>query len=196
MILIIFAWSQPFFWAATPIGECSVLRVLIGVFFLSTLGSTSLLFYIRVRAIFENSMVATIVFGFVWLSILTTAFLAPFASRVEYIGPTQFCRIIFDYPFGFPTWPILVMTGFDALVFLAIAWKLIKGVGAYVPTQGQNSKWKNIKMFVTGEGLPLFSKFLLCGDRKYYVWGFSFIQRSDVITQSCFWLIYLGVRWV
>ncbi len=154
---------------ATPIGDCSAVRILIGVFFLLTLGATSLLFYIRVRAIFEQSMLATIVFGFVWLSIITTAFLAPFASRVEYIGPTRFCRIIFDYPFGFPTWPILVMTGFDTLVFLAIAWKLVKGVGAYVPSQGGNSRWKRFKMFITGDGLPLFSKFLLHGDRKYYV---------------------------
>lgn len=158
---------------------------MIGVFFLLTMGATSLLFYIRVRAIFEQSLVATIVFGFVWLSILVTALLAPFASRVEYIGPTKICRIIFEYPFGFPTWPILVMTGFDTLVFLAIAWKLIKGVGAYVPSRDGSSKWKCVKMFLTGDGLPLFSKFLLHGDRKYYMY--------EIVFQSLLWRLLISM---
>lgn len=143
----------------------------MGVSFVLTLGTTSLLLYIRVCAILEHSTLSIIFFGFLWLSIVMTTLVCPFTSEVTYIGPTKYCRFTFDLAYGFPTWPIVITTVFDTLVLLAISWKLVRDIGIFFPVRGENdsSIWRSMKMLVTSEGLPLFSQSLLRGDKKYYL---------------------------
>ncbi|KAJ3483450.1 hypothetical protein NLI96_g6301 [Meripilus lineatus] len=155
----------------TPLGHCSTIHILMGVSFVLTLGTTSLLLYIRVCAILEHSTLSIIFFGFLWLSIVMTTLVCPFTSEVTYIGPTKYCRFTFDLAYGFPTWPIVITTVFDTLVLLAISWKLVRDIGIFFPVRGENdsSIWRSMKMLVTSEGLPLFSQSLLRGDKKYYL---------------------------
>ena len=52
-----------------PIDDCNAFKYVEGVFAEIAISSTSLLFFFRVRAIYDNSRAVTVIFGFLWLSL-------------------------------------------------------------------------------------------------------------------------------
>ena len=63
------------------ISDCAALRYVEGVFFEITLPATSLLFFFRVKGVYNNSRPITIFFGFLWLAIAGLSILTMFGIR-------------------------------------------------------------------------------------------------------------------
>jgi hypothetical protein len=53
-----------------PIDNCETLKYVQGIFFEIGGPATSLLFLFRVKAVYNDSKIATTIFGFLWMSIV------------------------------------------------------------------------------------------------------------------------------
>jgi len=143
-----------------PIADCAALRYVEGVFFEITLPATSLLFFFRVKAVYNNSRNVTAFFGIIWLAIVGLSVLIMFGIRGKRIPYTLRCTEILVHTY--PTIPVILASVNDTLVFLAISCRMVSRSMA-------NSTWSaRVKSFVRGDGLEHLSKSLLQSGQAYY----------------------------
>ena len=119
----------------------------------------SMLFLLRIRAVFNESKFVKGAFTVLWLSTLS-AFVAPFTAVAEHIGPTKTCVVIKVTDFSSAGF---FATGvFDTLVFLAISARTIMDTPA--------SGWKSrIKLFFLGGRMSPIYKTVLQTGQLYYL---------------------------
>ncbi|KAH7885433.1 hypothetical protein F5I97DRAFT_1811491 [Phlebopus sp. FC_14] len=146
---------------AGPITTCIAVAFAVTVLWVIASASSSYLFLKRVHAIFPLNKIVRNFFTLLWLAGVGVSFLAlpgPFHNYYE-ISNTKHCtnRRIRDYVFVAFTVPLL----FDALVFLAITYKLLSSHR----TRKRGHWWT----FFCGEALPRFSKAILQGGQQYYL---------------------------
>ncbi|KAF8180724.1 hypothetical protein K438DRAFT_1841713 [Mycena galopus ATCC 62051] len=145
-----------------PAGRCQAFEIALGVIYIFAIPSNSLLFFFRVRAIYGRTRAVTIAFGLLWIAVLGTSILVPFAARGANIGPTHYCIIgeVTDYAGAIGLAPGL----FDTAVFLAISYKLVRN------THVEHPSWKQkARAFFTGAYLPSFSRSLFVDGQIYYL---------------------------
>ncbi|KAF8180723.1 hypothetical protein K438DRAFT_1768267 [Mycena galopus ATCC 62051] len=148
--------------AAYPAERCRAFHLALGVLYPVAIPSTSLLFFVRVRAIYGCTRAVTIVFGLMWTAVLGMSILVPIADRGANIGPTRYCIIgeVADYAGAIGLAPGL----FDTAVFLAISYKLVQN------NHVEHPSWKQkARAFFTGAHLPSFSRSLFADGQIYYL---------------------------
>jgi hypothetical protein len=132
----------------------------IGGCFIVALPSSSALFFFRVKAVYGNNRIITVLFGTLLFALFAVSFINPFASKVTHLGPTNRCIVIAMKKIGFL--PAVLNFLYDTLVFFSISFRIVsrdmesKTFGAF------------LRSFFRGDGLPAFSRALLQGGQLYY----------------------------
>ncbi len=106
------------------VGNCQALQVAIGCCFAVAIPATSLLFFFRVRAIFNANTWMVAFFAFLWLAVLGGSWTVPFAIQGGHIGPTDHCINTGVKPFS--SAGIIISTVNDTVIFIAISWRLLE----------------------------------------------------------------------
>ena len=132
-----------------------------GACFIVAISSTSALFFLRVRAVYRNSTIITVIFGALWFMLLGLSFIFPIAADAEHIGTTKRCinTLIPRYS----STPIIFNAVFDTLVFLTISLRIMSF------TVVGNTLLARMRSFLQGHGLPVISKGLLQDGQLYYL---------------------------
>jgi hypothetical protein len=143
------------------VGDCQKLQIAIGITFAISVPSTALLFYFRIKAIFNNNLGISVFFGFLWLATLAGSITVPFAIEGGHIGPTDHCINTAVKPFS--STGIVISTVNDTLVFVFITWRLLSATTYDESLQGR------ARAFFEGKGLPAFSRAILQGGQQYYM---------------------------
>ncbi|CAA7269174.1 unnamed protein product [Cyclocybe aegerita] len=137
-------------------------------FYAPAVSITSLLFLIRLRAIFDGHTLVRLVFSGLWLCVLASCLTPALGLTNANIGTTKYCLQVDVKPYvGAATIVPLVN---DTLVFLATSWKLMENayVAAY-PLTGTKGLGFRVKAFFRGDYLPAFSRGLLHDGQVYYL---------------------------
>ena len=143
---------------AAPISNCFHTLIAVSVFFAFAISSTSLLFFLRARAVFLSNPFATAIFGVLWLGVLGGSLTPSTAFKGENLGPTRYCTIgmIRFYSVAAAIIPLIN----DIIVFFAISWRLC------------SNNWtlkNNVRTMISGDYLPAFSKSLLQDGQDYFL---------------------------
>lgn len=143
---------------AAPVGNCAnVVKVIwlhpVQIFF------TTLLFFLRVRAVYQNSRWITIFFGLMWLAVTGSSTTDVFYNNVN-LGPTEYC-IIKSPPRYNEVAAILPLVN-DTFVCVAITLKL---AGNFFCSSQK-------KTLVKGHYIPAFSRAVLRDGQAYYLYAY------------------------
>jgi len=149
--------------------DCTRITEAIKALFFIGMTSTTLLFFLRVRAIFANTRYAPAFFFFLWLANVgcsTLDFLLVDGTR---LGPTESC-IFTNLRKVYAIIPAVAVLVHDTLVFAAISYKLFSHSHFGMSTRDQRGKPGNkTTAFLSGRGLPAFSRTLLQDGQVYYL---------------------------
>ncbi|KAF7289027.1 hypothetical protein HMN09_01350600 [Mycena chlorophos] len=139
-----------------PLKHCALSQTLVESCFAIAVPLTSLLFFLRARAIFNRNPWLNVFLFSLWLSVAGTCATAPTAIHAITIGPTPYCinTGVKSYVGSTAITPLL----HDTSIFLAISWRLY-----------MNSHSRDVRTFVTGKSLPSFSRALLKDGQLYYL---------------------------
>lgn len=121
----------------------------------------SLLFLLRVTAIYLHNKVVIAIFAACWLALLGSFVLDSLTMLSGFMRPSK--AKLCNLP-GRTTdaWAYIANAVFDTLVYLAISWRLA--------STSMSSSWMGrLKSFVKGDGLLGLSKVLLRSGQFYYL---------------------------
>ncbi|KAF9241315.1 hypothetical protein BU15DRAFT_73441 [Melanogaster broomeanus] len=144
-----------------PITQCGVLVMVLCVFWVIASASSSYLFLTRVHAVFLQDRIVRHFFTFLWLAGFGASFLSligPLQDNYE-IADTKHCigSRVADYQSA----AFIVSGLFDALVFLAVTYKVLVSYRVSTP--------RTWRAFWRGEALPRLSRAILQGGQQYYM---------------------------
>jgi len=142
--------------------HCRAITEFAAVVNIVTVPAISLLFLLRVIAIYLHHRIVIAFFGICWLGLLVSCVIdsATMFSNFLHLPETKNCSLT-----GRSTdaWAYTASAIFDTLIFLAISWRLAS-------TSVIGSSWRDrLRSFVRGEGLLGLSKVLLRGGQSYYI---------------------------
>lgn len=120
----------------------------------------SLLFFFRIRAVFNQSRIIKTAFFILWLGTLGGGLTAPFGVDGTHIGTTENC--INTNVKSYSSAGIVVVAIHDTSVFLAISLRLL--MYSLADTWGQR-----FKSFFSGGGMGNMSRSLLKSGQLYYL---------------------------
>ncbi|KIM77109.1 hypothetical protein PILCRDRAFT_12289 [Piloderma croceum F 1598] len=142
------------------IDDCKAIKYVEGAFLEIGVTATSLLFFFRVKAVYNNSRIITAFFGLLWLAITGLNILILSGMSKHHIPHTRRC---FESTAPkYSTAPFILAALNDTLVFLAISYHILSSAMV-------SSTWSaRVKSFVTGNGLLHLSKALLQSGQVYY----------------------------
>ncbi|KAF8526222.1 hypothetical protein BU17DRAFT_40741 [Hysterangium stoloniferum] len=138
-------------------GWCHRLPRVIGWCWVVAIPSTSLLFFFRIRAVFDGRPWIIGFFALLWLANLGGSMTVPFALFGGNIPNTNRCIPTSVKPFS--SAGIIVTAINDTLVFVAISWRIIMDTAL----SGK------LRSFFRGQSLPYISRELLRGGQQYYL---------------------------
>jgi hypothetical protein len=155
--------------AIFPNSTCLILERLVVSFYWATVVFTSLLFFIRTRAVFNTYPWVVVFFAGLWLAVLggcVAAFIVNiFEPMPDSASKTPFCiKPGMDF---FVEGATIILLINDTLVFLAISWRL--SCNSYDSYTFENG----IRLLIFGDYLPVFSKALLQDGQAYYLLALS-----------------------
>lgn len=137
--------------------------------------STSLLFFLRLRAVFLNNRIVVGIFAFLWLSTVAGSITVPLAVRGGHIGNTNRCINVEVKAFSSAA-PV-TNTVNSTLVFIAVSLRLLSANSLRDQNQSR------MRSFVKAESGSRISRALLQGGQLYYVYV-SATHRAAVVS-SC-----------
>ena len=136
------------------------------VFYCGVLVFTSLLFFFRIRAVFDGNPWITAFFAGLWLAVLggCLAYIVDVLKPVL-VNPASNATIICLKSGNnlFVSATIIIPLINDTLIFLAITWSLSRN--SYEPYTLKNG----VKISIFGDHLPVFSQVLLQDGQAYYL---------------------------
>lgn len=130
------------------------------------LASNTLLFFFRVRAIYDRNLYVTLFFGFLWLSVIAGALTTTQGIKVVELPPTTYCIGAGLQPYVGAA--IIIPLVNDTLVFLAISWRLMRN------SHIEDSFKNGFRAFAFGKFMPAFSRGLLQDGQAYYLYDHAF----------------------
>jgi len=142
------------------------LMVAIGTYPVAMAGTT-LLFFFRVRAVFNRDKFVVAFFAFTWIAVLVGSLTTIWGVVGAKIGSTNYCMVIHVEPYVASA--SIVMLVNDTLVFLAITWKLMGNARI------DSSIRTGFRILAFGEYMPALSKALLQDGQAYYLYVFSVV---------------------
>lgn len=125
-----------------------------------SVASNSLLFLIRINAIFSEDMRVKILFTLVWLAAVGCTMTSPFSLEVTHIGTTNFCgfsRVRKFASAGMVAWAVN-----DTLVCAAITVRIVLDASML-------SGSRRLSTILSGEGVGYIARILLQGGLQYYL---------------------------
>ncbi|RDB27994.1 hypothetical protein Hypma_002096 [Hypsizygus marmoreus] len=159
--------------AALP--NCHVIKKTVCVLYHVAFSSTSLLFFLRVRAIFNQNRFAVAFFFLLWLGVLGGSLTVATVGNAIHLGPTDYCKATAIKLYASAA-PITFAVN-DTFVFLAISWRLLMNA----PLDPDHKAGFN--HVVLGKYLPAFSRALLQDGQVYYLVSVT----SNIIVVSLTW---------
>lgn len=144
---------------ATPIGSCTASKFIFGWLSVCSLSASAALFYLRVKAVYAGNRLVAIGFGIFWLGVVASWMLFPFVVEDSQIGKRCITQAR-----PLTTVGIIVNTCYSTLIFIAISWKLVV---KYFCGHNPGDDW-NFRAFISGAGLPSFTKTVLQSGQLYY----------------------------
>ncbi|KAF9044934.1 hypothetical protein BJ165DRAFT_1369855 [Panaeolus papilionaceus] len=140
---------------------CAHFAKIVAVFYPIAVPAASLLFFFRLKAVFNCNLPVISFFAFVWLCLLASCILFPFGLYGARIGETLYCRISSAKTYIIA--PVMISLGYDTLILIAISWKLM------VNTHINHDIQTGVKTMVRGDYLPAFSRALHQDAQLYYM---------------------------
>ncbi|KAF9045000.1 hypothetical protein BJ165DRAFT_1346363 [Panaeolus papilionaceus] len=142
--------------------KSSIAKVLLGFFYPISAPSTSLLFLIRLRAVYNYHRGVSIVFTFLWLMLFAASMLFPFGFVLINIDPGRSCFVLDVHEFIIA--PVVISVVYDTLVLLAVSWKLMHMENTHTDRNIRTG----FRMLIFGDYLPAFSRAFLQDAQLYY----------------------------
>lgn len=125
---------------------------------------TALLFFFRLRAVYNRNRRVVAAFFIMWLGLVVSAVFIPLGLVGRAIGPTAYCEEILAVDNNTVAIVQTVPLVYDTLVFFAISWRLAQV--AYIAPKGTRASLRTIAL---GTNLPAFSRSLLIDGQGYYL---------------------------
>ena len=146
---------------AAPIGHCVQIWRGIPWLFVIAIPATSLLFFFRVRAMYNNNLYVTIFFSFMWLAVVAGSVTSTQGVTLVPLGTTNYCTNgrIDNYVIASGIIPLVN----DTLIFIAITWRLVRG------SRHEHTHTGGSWSVIFGRHLPAFSRSLLQDGQVYYL---------------------------
>ncbi|TFK19029.1 hypothetical protein FA15DRAFT_660246 [Coprinopsis marcescibilis] len=157
--LIYVAWSTIYY--TGPVGSCYVNEKALGAFYPASVSLSALLFFFRVRIVYESHKWIVAFFFFLWLTVVAGTMTAAFGVLGVHIGPTDYClnAQVEEYVAAATITPLV----HDTLVFLAITYRLAEN--SHASANKKHGLWAKF----TGDYLPGVSRGLLKDGQTYYM---------------------------
>jgi hypothetical protein len=146
---------------AAPVNACYQLEKALGVLFLFSVVSTTFLFFVRTRAVFDRNPWIVALFGCMWLAVVAACVTVIVGVDGVNIGPTRYCIDGEVQPYVSAATVIPLVN--DTCVFLAITWRLFSNSYAR-PTFKDG-----LRALILGDYMPRFSKAMLHDGQAYYL---------------------------
>ncbi|PPQ72067.1 hypothetical protein CVT24_008295 [Panaeolus cyanescens] len=163
--------------------NCHLLGKVLGSLFCVSTGGITLLFFIRLRAVFLGDKRVSWAFAVLWLTVTCAQIMYPVKVH-ELVGVLnsqgkQICVIVTHEAAPlFSVAPLITLFLYDTLVLLSISWKITTSLSL----QEEQSPRKGIRTFVTGQYLPSFSRAILQDNQMYYLCTIPFSIYTIVAT--------------
>jgi len=149
-------------YTTTPNGKCAEFEKGLDWMYPVAVACTSLLFFFRVKAVFDGNRYVTGFFAFMWLAVLGGSLTVTQGIVGRPIGPTKYCLNASLAPY-LSSAAIIPLVN-DTLIFLAITWKLMRN--SY---QSEYTVKDGLRTLFLGEYLPAFSRAVLQDGQMYYL---------------------------
>jgi len=150
--------------APVGLGRCAAFEKALDVGFPLSVGSTTLLFFFRAKAIFSGKRYMIYFFFFLWLSVLAGSLTVAFAVTGGNIGPTPYCLNLALKPYASAA--AIIPLIHDTIIWLCISYRLLISSHLDYSTYGPIEMFKSI---ASGRGLPAFSRALFRDGQLYYL---------------------------
>ncbi|KAF9457886.1 hypothetical protein BDZ94DRAFT_1336667 [Collybia nuda] len=170
IIYLLSRWSTLLYVTATsifqtaPVNDCVALSKVTCAMYHVTVSSTALLFFLRVRAIYNRNTYITAGFFFLWVAVLGGSLTSVLSLSGVHIGTTKYCA--FSNFKSYRGAANITLAVFDTCVFVAITWRLSNNQLSILKCNNPASK-RRFDLF--GKYYPAFSKGLLHDGQKYYM---------------------------
>ncbi|KAJ7844708.1 hypothetical protein B0H13DRAFT_2096156 [Mycena leptocephala] len=148
--------------ASYPLPACNTAYLVFNSFYPITVSATAFLFFFRARAIYGGSRLVTLLFGFLWLSVLATSITIPISGRAISFGDPPQCIVAHGAAYNGSSG--ITITVHDTMVFFAISYRLVSNFAQKDRTHGEK-----IRELFSGANLPAFSKALFNEGQMYYM---------------------------
>ncbi|KAJ7744390.1 hypothetical protein B0H16DRAFT_1422533 [Mycena metata] len=144
--------------------DCNTAYIAFDIFLAIGVSGAAFLCFLRVRAIFQDERIPTIVFGCLWLAVPASSINSIISVGAVGLGDPTVC--VFAPRYGTATYGLagIVLMVYDTIVFLAISYRLISNFQAEQQTPGEQ-----IKALFSGAELPAFPKSLFMDGQMYYM---------------------------
>ncbi|KAJ3793872.1 hypothetical protein GGU11DRAFT_690906 [Lentinula aff. detonsa] len=147
--------------AVANVPNCQALQITLGIFNVFSQSFTSLLFLLRVSAVYKESIVVRMFFGLLWLGVVGGSLSVPLGIGGAHIGPTMAC--INTTVKQITELSIIMPMINDSAVFAAITYRILQ---YSVYEEGRSARIR--AFFGWRKMLPTFSRNLLQGGQHYY----------------------------
>ncbi|PBK79122.1 hypothetical protein ARMGADRAFT_1021713 [Armillaria gallica] len=145
----------------TDIPNCSAHQLASGICIALSQTFTSLLFFLRVTAIWHNNQYVFFFFTFLWFGVIAGTITVPVGVRGAHIGTTQQCInvLVPEYDQIAFILPLI----FDSCTFIAVTYRIL----LYTSINEETAHGRLRAFF--GRGVPIVSRNLLLGGQQYYL---------------------------
>ncbi|KAF9481930.1 hypothetical protein BDN70DRAFT_930471 [Pholiota conissans] len=144
-----------------PVGHCILFDAVNTSFYPISLSLSGLLFFFRLRAIYNQNPIIVSAFFLLWLGLVASTVLIPVGVHGGSIGDSTYCRDATAPDSVYAA--IMAPLVHDTAVFIAISYRLMQN--AYVEFTFK----KGFKMILFGEYLPNLTKSLFIDGQRYYL---------------------------
>ncbi|PBK90090.1 hypothetical protein ARMGADRAFT_934733 [Armillaria gallica] len=145
----------------TDIPNCKAHQITSGICIVLSLIFTSLLFFLRVTAIWHNNQYVFFFFTFLWFGVIAGTITVLVGVRGAHIVTTQQC-INVRVP-EYHQVAVILSLIFDSCTFIAITYRIL----LYTSINEETARGRLRAFF--GRGVPIVSRNLLLGGQQYYL---------------------------
>ncbi|CAA7262452.1 unnamed protein product [Cyclocybe aegerita] len=160
---LVFMFCSAIFQTAAIDIPCKRYGMIVDWLFAVVVPMTSLLFLIRIYAIFNGNRRVRTFFTVMWLAVFAGSLTPGLGLTAANIGPTKYCKQVNVESYVAAAAVIPLVN--DTLVFLAISWKLMKNAHLELHPMRRTG----FRVFFRGDYLPSFSRGLLQDGQVYYL---------------------------
>ncbi|KAJ6454685.1 hypothetical protein C8R45DRAFT_1056778 [Mycena sanguinolenta] len=143
------------------VGNCDAIALVWSIGSILSKSATTMLFFLRVTAVWRPSKIAYAVFFILWLAVLAGGITAPIGIREAHIGPTKQC-ITTAVPANIEVAAIMPLI-YDTAIFLAINYRIL------AHTLVADSSMARLRVFFGGKGTSTLLRALLQSGQHFYL---------------------------